>query len=65
MSKTKPMTAFFDDKITKLDSVADDKRPVFGIDLGTTNSAISVIQSGDHPVAITLEDGKKTIRSCF
>lgn len=64
MSKTKPMTAFFDDKITKLDSVADDKRPVFGIDLGTTNSAISVIQSGDHPVAITLEDGKKTMPSC-
>lgn len=64
MSKTKPMTAFFDDKITKLDSVADDKRPVFGIDLGTTNSAISVIQSGDHPVAITLENGKKTMPSC-
>lgn len=64
MSKTKPMKAFFDDKITKLDSVADDKRPVFGIDLGTTNSAISVIQSGDHPVAITLENGKKTMPSC-
>ena len=30
----------------------------FGIDLGTTNSAISVIPTGNHPVIITLRDGK-------
>lgn len=36
----------------------------FGIDLGTTNSAISVIPTGNHPVIITLRDGKTTMPSC-
>lgn len=36
----------------------------FGIDLGTTNSAISVIPSGNHSVIIPLKDGRTTIPSC-
>jgi molecular chaperone DnaK len=36
----------------------------FGIDLGTTNSCISVIPSGSTPVIIDLEGGKKTLPSC-
>lgn len=36
----------------------------FGIDLGTTNSAISIIPTGNHPVIITLKDGKTTMPSC-
>ena len=36
----------------------------FGIDLGTTNSAISVIPSGTHPVSIPLKDGRMTMPSC-
>lgn len=37
---------------------------VFGIDLGTTNSAISVVQQGDKPNAIKLINGKYTMPSC-
>lgn len=36
----------------------------FGIDLGTTNSAISVIPAGTHPVTITLKEGRTTMPSC-
>lgn len=36
----------------------------FGIDLGTTNSAISVIPSGNHSVIIPLAEGRTTIPSC-
>lgn len=36
----------------------------FGIDLGTTNSAISVIPTGNHPVTITLKEGRTTMPSC-
>ena len=36
----------------------------FGIDLGTTNSAISVIPSGTHPVTIPLAKGRTTLPSC-
>ena len=38
--------------------------PAFGIDLGTTNSAISVIISMDKPEPIELVSGKKTMPSC-
>lgn len=41
-----------------------DKSAAFGIDLGTTNSAISVIPQGTAPVIIPLKDGKTTIPSC-
>ena len=36
----------------------------FGIDLGTTNSAISVIPRGTAPIIIPLKNGKTTIPSC-
>lgn len=42
----------------------DDHLPVFGIDLGTTNSAISVIRSGTMPDSIPLRNGKMTMPSC-
>ena len=46
---------------------ADEKKPipVFGIDLGTTNSAISVISQGNEAKTITLVSGKKTMPSCI
>lgn len=37
---------------------------VFGIDLGTTNSAISVVRSGDLPETIKLTNGRYTMPSC-
>lgn len=37
---------------------------VFGIDLGTTNSAISVVRSGDLPETIKLVNGRYTMPSC-
>ena len=36
----------------------------FGIDLGTTNSAISVIPRGTAPIIIPLKNGKTTMPSC-
>lgn len=42
----------------------DKSRPVFGIDLGTTNSAISVIAKGSEPKTIMLTNGKMTMPSC-
>lgn len=38
--------------------------PVFGIDLGTTNSAISVIAQGKEPHTISLKNSKLTMPSC-
>jgi molecular chaperone DnaK len=49
------MTAFGD---------AGTVEPAFGIDLGTTNSAISVIGNGSQPAVIRL-DGKPTLPSCI
>jgi molecular chaperone DnaK len=40
------------------------KTPAIGIDLGTTNTAVGVIQSGETPKIITLGNGQKTIPSC-
>lgn len=42
----------------------DKSKPVFGIDLGTTNSAISVIMEGSEPKTIQLVDGRMTMPSC-
>ena len=42
----------------------EDKAPVFGIDLGTTNSAISVVSQGTVPTNIKLLSGKYTMPSC-
>lgn len=39
-------------------------RPCFGIDLGTTNSAISVLRSGKIPDIIKLDNGSSTLPSC-
>lgn len=41
------------------------KTPAFGIDLGTTNSCVAVVQSGTTPVVLTLKNGKKTMPSCI
>lgn len=40
------------------------KTAAFGIDLGTTNSAISVIPKGTEPLIIPLKDKRTTIPSC-
>lgn len=54
----------FDDVIGRMNGEFDNSRPVFGIDLGTTNSAISVITTGNHVEPITLNNGKQTMPSC-
>lgn len=38
--------------------------PCFGIDLGTTNSAIAIVKEGNIPEIIPLENGKVTMPSC-
>lgn len=38
-------------------------KPTFGIDLGTTNSAISLVRSGSTPEVLDL-NGRKTLPSC-
>lgn len=52
-----------DTKVSQVEGL-DTSTPVFGIDLGTTNSAISVVQTGDKPNAIKLSNGKYTMPSC-
>lgn len=61
---TKEMSFFGKDVIKQSKCSMDKTRPVFGIDLGTTNSAISVITHGDYPETITLTNGKQTMPSC-
>lgn len=51
------------DKMEQMEGL-DKNRPVFGIDLGTTNSAISVITTGDNPETIHLTNSKLTMPSC-
>lgn len=41
-----------------------ESKAAFGIDLGTTNSAISVIKTGTMPDIIRLKDGAVTLPSC-
>lgn len=45
----------------------DDKKvvPAFGIDLGTTNSAIALVSVGNAAKTIKLESGKTTMPSCI
>jgi len=45
-------------------SSVTDKSPAFGIDLGTTNSCISILREGRLPVIIPMRDGSKTLPSC-
>lgn len=52
-----------DDCVEMIEGLEKD-RPVFGIDLGTTNSAISVITKGDKPETIVLTNGRSTMPSC-
>lgn len=52
-----------EEKIEKIEGL-DQNTPVFGIDLGTTNSAISVVVSGDRPTSIPLTNGRMTMPSC-
>lgn len=40
------------------------KSPAFGIDLGTTNSCISIFKEGSLPEVITMKNGKSTLPSC-
>ena len=40
------------------------KSPAFGIDLGTTNSCISVLREGKLPEVIPMRDGSRTLPSC-
>lgn len=46
------------------EDVRETGNPVFGIDLGTTNSAISVVRAGTKPETICLTNGKMTMPSC-
>lgn len=51
--------------ITQRNDIAADTsiKNIFGIDLGTTNSAISIVKGGKSQI-ITLSNGKNTIPSC-
>lgn len=54
----------FDNKSTLAKTLKCRVEPAFGIDLGTTNSAISVIINNNKPEPIVLTSGKKTMPSC-
>lgn len=58
------MNSFNETVIAKDSSIIADNKPVFGIDLGTTNSAISVVANGGTSKIIELKNGKKTMPSC-
>lgn len=60
-------TASSNSSVLQNDTLADnlDVTRVFGIDLGTTNSAISIVKQGITPEAIKLLDGKYTMPSCL
>ena len=62
----KKITAFGETKtlFVKKDTSLNDSKPVFGIDLGTTNSAISIIKDGRYVETIKLKNGKYTMPSC-
>jgi len=64
MANTRKMNAFNKDVINRMEGDFDESRPVFGIDLGTTNSAVSVITSGEKPTPIRLKNGRFTMPSC-
>ena len=58
--KTLEMNLFGNDRDRKEDKAT----PCFGIDLGTTNSAIAIVKEGNTPEIIPLENGKVTMPSC-
>lgn len=43
---------------------SEHKGPVFGIDLGTTNSCIAILKSGSMSEIISMRDGSVTLPSC-
>lgn len=45
-------------------SPSEDRSPAFGIDLGTTNSCISLLREGSLPEVIPMRDGSMTLPSC-
>lgn len=45
-------------------NVGSDQSPAFGIDLGTTNSCISILREGKLPEIIPMRDGSRTLPSC-
>lgn len=53
-------STFFGDEIVSLDG----KSPAFGIDLGTTNSCISILRKGNLSEIIPMKNGKATLPSC-
>ena len=57
-------TPVFKDKSDLAQKLNGRVEPAFGIDLGTTNSAISVIINNNKPEPIILTSGKKTMPSC-
>ena len=69
MSNPRKMMLFNSDEATSVTTVHNDVaedssiKNVFGIDLGTTNSAISIVKTGD-PEIIHLNNGKDTLPSC-
>lgn len=69
MSNPRKIMLFGEDEATSVIAQREDLASneavsnVFGIDLGTTNSAISIVKVGE-PEIITLASGKKTIPSC-
>lgn len=56
------MTLFGDEQSSSLTIVKG--KPAYGIDLGTTNSAISVLPSGKIPSIIELDEKAHTLPSC-
>lgn len=68
MEMVAKIDAFGSDKSTiqKNSELAEDASVtrVFGIDLGTTNSAISIVKEGVTPIAIALTNGRYTMPSC-
>lgn len=63
-SKEKRRNISYGDDVVKEMGNLDTGIPVFGIDLGTTNSAISLVAKGDSPTVIKLDSGKYTMPSC-
>jgi molecular chaperone DnaK len=69
MSNPRKMMLFNSDEATSVTTVRNDVakdssiKNVFGIDLGTTNSAISIVKTGD-PEIIHLNNGRDTLPSC-
>ncbi len=64
MEKMKFFSPETDEEKQRIIKELTSKSAAFGIDLGTTNSAIAVIPRGTAPIIIPLRNGKTTIPSC-